>query len=183
MAYSVDWPNAEYHEILPNLYLGGHTWMEGGRVKSGKHSKMSEDSTWDYVISAWFDGHHPQTFPLCDTRFVIFNDTERGLADHIWDRIRFAVDQAVWRWQQGQKVLIRCQAGYNRSGLMMCLALMRLGFTAEHAINQVRKRRGPDVLINPVFERYVYDHEEDYLDPTAFAATEALMNELVPVLK
>lgn len=184
MGYPVEWPSAEYHEVLPRLFIGGHLWKgEDGRNKCGKHSNMSEDASWDYVISAWFDDRHPQSFPMCDTRFVIFDDTERGLKDYIWDRIKFAVDQAAGRWRDGGKVLIRCQAGYNRSGLMMALVLMRLGLTAEDAIELLRRRRGPDVLINRVFEQYVYEHEETYQSQDALAETKALVGDWDALLK
>lgn len=183
MGYAVEWPKAEYDEILPNLFLGGHVWVEGGRHKNGRHSQMSQDPSWGYVVSAYLEPRSENAFPRCDNRMVIFDDTEKGLSDDVWEQIRSAVNQAARRWQDGEKVLIRCQAGYNRSGLMMCLVLMILGFTAERAIHQVRWRRGPDVLINSVFERYVHEKENEYLDPTAFEATEALMNRLVPVLK
>lgn len=182
MSYVVDWPNAEYHEILPNLFLGGHLWQKGGQGRSGLHSKLHEDKSWDYVVSAYLDLDYKNAFPRCDARLVLFDDTEKGLSEDVWEQIRSVVDEVVRRWQDGQKVLVRCQAGYNRSGMLMALILMRLGFTAEKAIEQVRWRRGQSVLINPVFERYVHEHEAEYFDPDAFNATETLMNELVPVV-
>ena len=51
----------------------------------------------------------------------------------------------------GRRVLVRCQAGYNRSGLVVALALMRLGFTGQDAVARVRIARGPYALSNPHF--------------------------------
>lgn len=182
MGYDVDYPNAEFHEILPNLFQGGHLWREDLRIRGARYSSVSLDPSWGYVVSACLELDE-ECFPQCDMRLVLFDDTEKGLSDETWERIRSVVDEVVVRWRRGQKVLIRCQAGYNRSGMLMCLVLMRLGFTAEKAVWQVRWRRGKHVLINQVFERYVREREEEYLDLDAFGATEARMNKLVPVKK
>jgi hypothetical protein len=160
MAYSVTYPDAEYHEILPNLYLGGHLWRdEGGRIRDGRYSAVSGDPSWDYVVSAYIEGFHDKTLPQCDMRLVLFDDTEHGLDEETWNKITSAVDEAAARWKQGQKILVRCQAGYNRSGLLMSLILMRLGYTADGAIELARKHRGKDVLVNQAFERYVRERE------------------------
>lgn len=177
--YTVDWPDAEYHQVLPNLYLGGHVWEEGGRSKSGKHSTISEDKSWDYVVSSYLDGDYEKTLPQCDMRLVLFNDTEKGLSEEIWEKIRSAVDEIVSRWRRGQKVLVRCQAGYNRSGMLMCLTLMQMGLTAEDAIKTVRKRRGQHVLINRVFEGYVREREVEYRDQASLAGTMAIAGDLL----
>lgn len=180
MAYRVEWPNAEYHEILPNLFQGGHVWQSNGSHREARHSSVGDDPSWDYVVSAYFDRSSRNPIPQCDMRHVFFDDTEDGLEPEVWLKIKSAVEEVVARWRLGQKVLVRCQAGYNRSGMMMSLILMRLGFSAEKAICQVRRRRGKDVLTNHVFEQYVREREGEYLDEEAFPQTEALMNDLVP---
>lgn len=176
MGYVVDWPNAEYHEILPNLFLGGHAWLEDGQFKHGKHSKIQEDKSWGYVVSAYLDEENKNALPRCDMRMVLFEDTKKGLSEDVWEQIRSAVDEVVRRWQVGDKVLVRCQAGYNRSGMLMSLILMRLGFTAEKAIERVRLRRGLSTLVNSVFEGYVHEREGEYFDSDALEATEALVS-------
>lgn len=174
MAYEVEWPNAEYHEIIPRLFIGGHLWHENGITRGGKHSTIFSDQSWDYVVSAYVT-EDEASWPQCDQRLVLFADTESGLGDETWLKIGSVVDQIVSRWRQGQKVLIRCQAGYNRSGMIMSLVLMRLGMPADKAIYQLRWRRGRDVLTNRVFEKYVREREESYLDESAWPETEALM--------
>ncbi len=44
-------------------------------------------------------------------------------------------------WQGGEKVLIRCQAGANRSGLITAIVLMTDGMSAEVAIAKIRAKR------------------------------------------
>jgi protein-tyrosine phosphatase len=47
----------------------------------------------------------------------------------------------------------RCQAGVNRSGLVMALTLMRHGLSATDAISVIRERCGPAALSNRHFVR------------------------------
>jgi protein-tyrosine phosphatase len=58
-------------------------------------------------------------------------------------------------WKAGKKVLVRCQAGINRSGLIMALVLIREGLSAEDAIELMREKRARSVLRNEVFERWL----------------------------
>lgn len=46
---------------------------------------------------------------------------------------------------------MRCQAGLNRSGLVMALVLIREGYTADEAIALIRLRRGSAALCNHQF--------------------------------
>jgi hypothetical protein len=55
---------------------------------------------------------------------------------------------------QGHAVLVACFMGLNRSGLMVALALKRMGMTGEQAIAAVRKAR-PRALGNESFVRYL----------------------------
>ena len=73
-----------------------------------------------------------------------------------------SVDRAValaryahQRWSEGARVLIRCQAGVNRSGLVMALTLMHDGLSAGEAIALIRSRRSPAVLSNRHFVRWL----------------------------
>jgi protein-tyrosine phosphatase len=59
------------------------------------------------------------------------------------------------RWSEGARVLIRCQAGVNRSGLVMALTLMHHGHSAAEAIALIRSRRSPAVLSNRHFVRWL----------------------------
>lgn len=52
-------------------------------------------------------------------------------------------------------VLVHCQAGLNRSGLVAAIALMKSGMTSLGAIKLLRDRRSPAVLCNPVFAECV----------------------------
>ena len=64
------------------------------------------------------------------------------------------VEAARWahqRWASGQQVLIRCQAGLNRSGLLTALVLMLAGLDAADAIDLIRAKRSEIALFNDDF--------------------------------
>jgi protein-tyrosine phosphatase len=50
---------------------------------------------------------------------------------------------------------VRCQYGYNRSGLVIAQTLMELGMDAVSAIDLIRRRRSPWALHNLIFEQYL----------------------------
>ena len=60
-------------------------------------------------------------------------------------------------WKSGKKFLVRCQAGWNRSGLVTALALMKDGQKAKDAIDLIRARRSPHALCNEDFVGYLED--------------------------
>lgn len=59
--------------------------------------------------------------------------------------------------RQDGVVLVHCQAGLNRSGLIVGMALMMEGMNPQDAIELLRKSRSPAVLCNPVFEQFLLD--------------------------
>jgi protein-tyrosine phosphatase len=67
----------------------------------------------------------------------------------------FMVREAHADWKAGKKVLIRCQAGINRSGLVTALVLIRDGHSPEDAIKLIRDNRCEAALSNSRFEEYL----------------------------
>ena len=74
------------------------------------------------------------------------------------EEMQQAVD-AGWavarRLKQRKRVLVTCQMGLNRSGLVSALALMNLGCTPARAIAKVKKARGAFALSNKHFRTFV----------------------------
>ena len=62
---------------------------------------------------------------------------------------------------EGKKVLVHCQAGLNRSGLVAALVLRECGFTSAEAINILRSSRSPVVLCNESFENWLLELDEE----------------------
>jgi len=56
----------------------------------------------------------------------------------------------------GRRVLVTCQQGWNRSGLVAAIAMQEAyGMEADEVIERVRHARGPYALSNPNFERLI----------------------------
>ncbi len=63
--------------------------------------------------------------------------------------------------------LVHCQAGLNRSSLVIATALMLKGMAAVDAIALLRRRRSPAALCNPSFEAWLLAFETEPRMPTA----------------
>jgi hypothetical protein len=68
-----------------------------------------------------------------------------------------------WSGGGGGGVLVRCQAGLNRSGLVTALILIKDGHTPEEAINTIRTHRGPDALFNMNFANWIIEEGLHFL--------------------
>lgn len=60
-----------------------------------------------------------------------------------------------YRDREDGDVLVHCQAGLNRSGLVTALSLVKRGYTPENAIKKLREGRSPMVLCNTHFEQWL----------------------------
>ncbi|MFT3661760.1 MAG: dual specificity protein phosphatase family protein [Gordonia sp. (in: high G+C Gram-positive bacteria)] len=58
-------------------------------------------------------------------------------------------------------VLVHCQAGLNRSGVVVARALMHRGMTADEAITTVRAGRHPKALYNEHFVAWLHENPID----------------------
>ena len=57
--------------------------------------------------------------------------------------------------RRGDRVVINCMSGLNRSGLLVGRALVGLGSPPIEAVELVRKARGPHALSNRQFVRFL----------------------------
>ena len=133
-------------EILPNLYMGGTDDYD--IVQFGKRlPRLHEREDFDAVVTC-YSYAQPMSWYVHENRF--------GFADGPINEATFAkaLELADWiyeKWQQGAKCLIRCQMGYNRSGLVMAAVLMKTGLSAEAAIKLIREKRSPYAMSNSDF--------------------------------
>jgi protein-tyrosine phosphatase len=83
-----------------------------------------------------------------EMRYCIYDSTISHIdKEELFDVVKFAHKE----WVSGKKVLIRCQAGLNRSGLVMALVLIREGYTPADAVRLIRKNRSSYALCNDKF--------------------------------
>lgn len=85
-----------------------------------------------------------------------FDDADRPPTLDEVDKIERAAKDAVRLAISGNKVLISCAAGRNRSGVVMARALTLIGFPARQAIVRVQTLR-KDALTNQHFVRWLED--------------------------
>jgi protein-tyrosine phosphatase len=75
----------------------------------------------------------------------------------------YALADTVNQLRKAGNVLVHCEAGLNRSGMICALALMRGNekMTARQAIDHLRKTRDFSVLCNFTFEKFLLSHDEN----------------------
>ena len=67
----------------------------------------------------------------------------------------YALAECVNRYRSHGVTLVHCQAGLNRSGLVIALAMIESGTEPIDAIAMLRNKRSPEVLCNKAFERWL----------------------------
>jgi protein-tyrosine phosphatase len=151
MANSPDtqFPFAKWSEILPGLWQGG-------------------SRSWDVVERTSFDSvytlYHEAAGVGLGVKEIRYGIYDHDMTDFDPADLDVLVDNAHADWKAGKRVLIRCQAGLNRSGLVMALVLIKDGHTPAEAIALIREQRGEAALCNPIFEQWLL---ESSLSPTS----------------
>ena len=163
------WPEYSPDEILPGLWQGGTEDDEILDYPAPDHhyARLGHRGgvayPFDVVVTLYADAQ-PAPWGVKEHRF--------GFPDGPIDNndAREAIDlarQAHRAWRKGRNVLIRCQAGVNRSGLVSALVLMLEGYEPHEAIELLRQRRSRVVLSNSHFERWLLTEAIDYLHTTS----------------
>lgn len=128
-------------EILPNLWMGN---IMSAQLVHG----------FDLVVNM------AQDSPMPDTKEYYHWDIPDAEMPDDLGRLNALVTQVCRTHALGGKVLIHCNAGVNRSGLVTALVVRQLkGLTGTEAIDLVRSKRPkgpfPNIICNPHFESYL----------------------------
>ena len=150
--YDVYYPVDAWNEILPGLHLGGTETSDDmnsvhfGSSFGNTQTLVNKDN-FDTVVTlyAWA---RPADWFVKELRFGIMDS---DMSDFNLEDLKALVETAHADWKAGRRVLIRCQAGINRSSLVMALVLIRDGLSAKKAIELMRQQRGQAVLSNHHF--------------------------------
>ena len=132
-----------FSEIAPNLFQGGTDDLDVIHLaKTNNRTRI--DLPFDAIVTmyAWA---HPADWNVQEFRYGV---PDASITDIDLARLREAVEFGYSRWKAGDRVLIRCQAGLNRSGLVMALMLIKDGHAPATAISMIRSGRGEDALFN-----------------------------------
>ena len=156
-------PISLYSEIAPNLFMGG-TADEDVIHQAVAYNKARKDLPFDAIITmyAWAN---PADWRVQEFRYGIYDS---AIADIDLDRLKQAVEFGYNRWLSGDRVLVRCQAGLNRSGLVTALIMMSTGLDAETAIEQIRKNRAEIALFNNNYVEWLMSEGAQFLAPARF---------------
>jgi len=141
-----------WSEILPGLWMGGTV----NRAQLG-YSELPEITNllFDTVATLYADAL-PVDWYVKEFRLGFYDHDKVDIDSQDLDQVVSAIHQD---WRSGKRVLVRCQAGWNRSGLIVGLVLMREGMSAQDAIDLIRERRSSDALCNRTFEQFLREQE------------------------
>lgn len=127
-----------WSEIIPGLWMGG--------------DERSPVGEFDHVVSLCPWGEECTPGPPGQTEWFIADAEVPDDADErVWEIAREVSD----RLERGQDILVRCQMGINRSGLIVAATLMTRGWDADDAITRIRERRDPMALSNTFFTHWL----------------------------
>jgi protein-tyrosine phosphatase len=160
------YPEKLWNEILPGLFQGGTDEHDelGAFLKRAPENMRSWQAQ-EYIAATQIKAHefdtvvtayvhaNPCGHNVKELRFTFFDGNMNDFdpeQDLFW-----LVREAHADWKEGKQVLIRCQAGINRSGLIMALVLIRDGYTPVDAIKLIREKRCEAALSNEKFEAWL----------------------------
>jgi hypothetical protein len=146
-----------WSEILPGLYQGGTDGADERMFVNVPAQITRKD--FDTVVTLYANAG-PVDWYVKEVRLGFFDYDEVDLDEH---DLAHAVRIALRDWMRGRKVLIRCQAGWNRSGLVTALVLLKAGYTPEDAIELIREKRSAFALCNDHFVDWIYAHGEAFV--------------------
>lgn len=150
----IPWAYRKRDEIVPGLWLGGHVCQPPGQEPYPCLIKPNEG--FDLVVSLYhWPGQEGFFMPPRDVAHEYHRMEDADLDPDHHTRLDELAYQVAHEVDGGSKVLVRCQAGWNRSSLVTALALLKMGWTADEAITRIRKARGPYALVNSDFVRYL----------------------------
>ena len=143
--------SSDFSEIVPGLCVGGTPPRLDAQMNAAPDFSSYEG--FDYVFT--FHKYSSPIVGAIEIRYFFEDDWANGLPEQEFGRIRELVDSAYGYWANGSNVLLRCQGGKNRSGLVAALVLVRSGKTPVEALELLRSRRSEDMLFNQHFESLV----------------------------
>ena len=151
-----------FSEIAPNLFQGGTDDLDVIHLPVTTNRKR-DDLPFQSIVTmyAWA---RPADWQVQEFRYGV---PDASITNIDLQRLRQAAEFGYARWKAGDRVLVRCQAGLNRSGLVSALILIKDGATPEEAINIIRKHRGEDALFNTSFVDWLMTEGATFFSPSS----------------
>lgn len=152
-------PQSLYSEILTNLFMGGTDDNDVVHLPADPYARRT-DLPFDSIVTmyAWA---RPADWNIQEYRYGIY---DASINEMDLSRLRQAVNWGYKQWKKGDRVLVRCQAGLNRSGLVTALILMKDGMTAKEAIQTIRTNRADSALFNRHYVQWLLTEGEAFIN-------------------
>jgi protein-tyrosine phosphatase len=147
--------------IAPNLFQGGTDDLDVIHLAQ-TNNRARTDLPFDAIVTMYAYAQ-PADWKVQEFRYGV---PDAAIEDIDLDRLKQAVEFGYNRWMAGDRVLVRCQAGLNRSGLVTALILMSTGLDAETAIEQIRKNRAEIALFNEDYVRWLKVEGATFVSPS-----------------
>ena len=144
-----------WSEVLNGLWQGGTDDLDVDRQLK---VPMITTKSFDTVITMYADAN-PVDWFVKEFRYGVWDsDINKMNTEELFDIVRLAHAD----WKRGKRVLIRCQAGWNRSGLVMALVLIKEGYKAQEAIDLIQSKRSGRPLCNLRFVKWLKSLDETF---------------------
>jgi hypothetical protein len=152
-------PTSLYSEILENLFMGGTDDNDVIHLPANPYTRRN-DLPFDSILTmyAWA---RPADWKVQEYRYGV---PDARISDMDLSRLRQAVNWGYKQWKKGDRVLVRCQAGLNRSGLVTALILIKDGMNPESAIRTIRKNRADIALFNEHYVNWLMTSGEAFIN-------------------
>lgn len=138
-----------WDEVHPGLYVGGHAIAP---AEGWVPDPVVVGAEFDTVVSLYAE---PGCGPAEGVEHHYHRMADADLRGDDAVQVARLAELAADRVQAGKRVLVRCQAGLNRSSLVAALAMVRLGVEPQDAIDRIRAGRHVNCLFNRSFVEHV----------------------------
>jgi len=135
------------HEVVPGLSIGTRI------APTAEYASLGVDAIVD--LEDWEFAWVPPVPTGC---LYLSFPMEDG--DEVDSKVREVAAFVASLLHAGRRVLVHCTEGLNRSGIVVGRTLVELGWTAEAAIDLIRRQRGTtddgfEALSNPAFAEWL----------------------------
>lgn len=151
---NVPFAREPWNELVLGLWLGGHDYSPDGEW-GGRECPKITNIQFNTVISFYRRPSSDQCKPAADVKEHYYRMPDGVLTDADLREVYRLSKVALEVVDRPGNVLLRCQAGLNRSSLCAAYALMQVGFTPERTIELIRQKRSPYALCNEDFVDYI----------------------------
>jgi protein-tyrosine phosphatase len=135
------------YEVVEGLYISGHPDRSRDFLSKGVHAVIDLEGDIDSSV--------PEAEEQSEKTLYLYWPIEDGPMPNA-GTVRSIAAFVAQGIQTGNKILVHCRSGHNRSGLICARALIERGMNPEEAIQTVRRqRKDGEALGNENFVRWL----------------------------